>query len=118
VNVVRDREYLRDRVYLLTVLACLGGAQTAAAAPAKDCSTEAQMLTRDQAELPRLEFASPADRPPYCITVETIMLFAGRVKAHVAHCPSSDYAPTIADWDKTQADYSKLFSRYRCKRTL
>ena len=33
----------------------------------------------------------PADRPPYCITLETLMAFAARVKAHVAHCPNSDY---------------------------
>jgi hypothetical protein len=60
--------------------------------------------------------ASPADRPPYCITLETLMAFAGRVKAHVAHCPSSNYAAALADWDKTRIDYAKLFSRYRCRR--
>jgi hypothetical protein len=46
------------------------------------------------------------------------MLFAGRVKAHVAHCPNSDYAQAVTEWDKTRTDYSKLFSQYRCKRTL
>jgi hypothetical protein len=109
---------VRNRVYVVTVLAFVVGVQAADAAPAKDCSAEAQTLTRDQAQLPRLEVASPADRPPYCITLETIMSFAVRVKAHVAHCPQSDFAPTIADWDKTQIDYSKLFSQHRCKRTL
>jgi hypothetical protein len=93
-------------------------APSAGAAPAPDCTTEAAALTRDQSELPRLEVASPVDRPPYCITLETIMSFAVRVKAHVAHCPSSDYAPTVPEWDKTRTDYSKLFSQYRCKRTL
>ena len=34
------------------------------AAPAIDCSTEALALAREEAELPRLEVASPADRPP------------------------------------------------------
>jgi hypothetical protein len=91
---------------------------SAAAAPASDCGAEAASLTRDESELPRLEVASPADRPPYCITLETIMAFAGRVKAHVAHCPNSDYAAAIPDWDKTRTDYSKLFSQYKCKRTL
>ena len=95
-----------------------GALRSAAAAPAANCTAEAASLTKDQSELPRLEVASPADRPPYCITLETIMAFAGRVKAHVAHCPNSDYAAAITDWDKTQADYSKLFSQYRCKRTL
>jgi hypothetical protein len=113
VNLVRSR----IRVYLVTVLACFASAPAAGAAPAADCSAEAQVLSRDQADLPRLDIASPADRPPYCITLETVMAFAGRVKAHVAHCPKSDYAPTMGDWDKTQTDYLKLFSRYRCKRT-
>jgi hypothetical protein len=90
----------------------------ASAALGAECTVEAATLTRDQSELPRLEVASPADRPPYCITLETVMAFAGRVKAHVAHCPNSDYAPAVTEWDKTRTDYSKLFSQYRCKPTL
>ena len=89
---------------------------TAAAAGA-DCALEAALLAKEQSELPRLDVAAPADRPPYCITLETLMAFAGRVKAHVAHCPTSDYAAAAADWDKRRRDYAKLFSRYRCKRT-
>ena len=58
------------------------------------------------------------DHPPYCITLETIMAFASRVKAHVAHCPNSDYAAAITDWLKRQSDSSKLFRQHRCKRTL
>jgi len=88
------------------------------AARAADCAAEAVSLSKDEAELPKLEVASPADRPPYCITLETIMAFAGRLKAHVAHCPNSNYAAAIADWDKARSDYAKLFSQYRCKRTL
>jgi hypothetical protein len=86
------------------------------AAPAIDCSTEAAALTREEAELPRLEVASPADRPPYCITLETIMAFAGRVKAHAARCPRSDHIPTVVEWDNRRTEYSRLFSQYRCKR--
>ena len=100
------------------LLVILGAAPRAAAAPASDCTAEAATLTKDASELPRLEVASPADRPPYCITLETIMAFAGRVKAHVAHCPSSDYSDAVSEWDKTRTDYSKLFSQYRCKRTF
>jgi hypothetical protein len=104
---------------LTALLVCLCGApQSAGAAPAPDCSAEAATLSKDESQLPRIDVASPVDRPPYCITLETIMAFAGRVKAHVAHCPNSDYATAIADWDKTRTDYSKLFSQYRCKRTL
>jgi hypothetical protein len=87
-------------------------------ASARDCSSEAAALSKEQSELPRLEIASPADRPPYCITLETIMAFASRVKAHVAQCPSSDHAATVAAWDKTRSDYSRLFGLYRCRRTL
>jgi len=100
------------------LLVILAGAPRTAAAPASDCTAEAASLTKDQSQLPRLEVASPADRPPFCITLETVMAFAGRVKAHVAHCPNSDYAPAIDDWDKTRTDYSRLFSQYRCKRTM
>jgi hypothetical protein len=105
---------VRNGACLTALLISLG---SAAAAPAIDCATEAAVLTRDQSELPRLDVASPADRPPYCITLETLMPFAGRVKAHVARCPSSDYAAAVADWDKTRTNYAKLFGRYRCKRT-
>lgn len=100
---------------------CLAGllasCWSASAAPASDCMTAAAILTRERSELPRLDVASPADRPPYCITLETVITFAGRVKAHVAQCPGSEHASSVVDWDKTQADYSKLFSQRRCKRT-
>jgi hypothetical protein len=47
-----------------------------------DCADEAAMLARKQSALPRLEVASSADRPPYRITLETIMAFPGRVRTH------------------------------------
>jgi hypothetical protein len=110
---------VRHGVWLAVCLLCLGSApQSAGAAPASDCTAEAATLNREETELPRLDVASPVDRPPFCITLETLMAFAGRVKAHVAHCPNSDYAAAIAEWDRTRTDYSKLFSQYRCKRTL
>jgi len=102
------------RTAAYTLLLFAGGA---GAAPALDCPTEAAALTREQAELPRLDVASPADRPPYCITLETIMAFASRVKAHAARCPQSDHIPTVVEWDKRRTEYSRLFSQYRCKRT-
>ena len=96
----------------------LQGSPIADAAPVRDCTTEAKALSKDQSELPKLDVASPQDRPPYCITLETIMAFAGRVKAHVAHCPTSDFATAAPEWAKAQANYSKLFSQRRCKRTM
>ena len=94
------------------------GAMSVGTAVAADCATEAAALVQVESELPRIEVVTPADRPPYCITLETIMAFAGRLKAHVAHCPNSSYAPSAADWAKTRADYAKLFTQNRCKRTL
>jgi len=73
---------------------------------------------RIEPELPRLDVASPTDRPPYCITLETIMAFAGRVKAHVSRCPNSEFAAGVAEWIKTRANYSRLFVQHRCKRTM
>jgi hypothetical protein len=93
-------------------------AGSAGAAPAVDCTAELAKLTRDETELPRLEVANPADRPPYCITLETIMDFAVRLKAHVGRCPASTYAPAAAQWEKTRADYAKLFVQHRCRRTF
>ena len=113
------RKTMRECACLSLLLAsCWSATPIAAAAPALDCSAEAAILSRDQSELPRIEVASPIDRPPYCITLETIMAFAGRVKAHVAHCPNSEHATAVAGLDKARTDYSKLFSQYRCRRTL
>jgi hypothetical protein len=99
----------------VVLLALIGAAQ---AAPSRDCTLEAAALTKEEADLPRLEIASPRDRPPYCITLETLISFSIRAKAHMAECPNSDYAAAAARWVKTQADYRKLFVQYRCKRTL
>jgi hypothetical protein len=90
----------------------------ATAAPAPDCTTQAAALSNEEAELPRLDIATPADRPPYCITLETVMAFVGRLKAHVASCPQSTHGPALAEWDRMRASYAKLFTQYRCRRTL
>jgi hypothetical protein len=96
-------------------LAVMDAAQSA---PGRDCTQEAAALSREQSDLPRLDIASPKDRPPYCITLETLMAFSARAKTHIAQCPGSDYATAAAEWLKSQPDYPKLFRQYRCKRTL
>jgi hypothetical protein len=106
---------VRVAAFLLVAVSAAMSAGTAAAA---DCATDAATLARAESELPKIEVVSPADRPPYCITIETIMAFAGKLTAHVAQCPSSSYAPTAAEWAKTRADYAKLFTQTKCKRTL
>ena len=107
----------RAGLKLLFVLAW-GAALTGGAAAAADCKAEESALMKDESELPRLEVASPADRPITCITLETIIAFAGRLKGHVAHCPASGYVPSAAEWEKTRVDYAARFIQNRCKRTF
>jgi len=101
-------------------LALLGAPMHAAPTHAAevDCPAQAATLARQESELPRLDVVSPKDKPVVCITLETVIAFAGRVKTHLAHCPGSSYAASAADWEKTRADYAKRFTQRRCRRTL
>jgi hypothetical protein len=108
----------RINATLTALLVLAGGTAFTAGAAAADCSTEAHALAKVRSELPRLEVASPADRPITCITLETIITFAGRLKTHLAHCPDSPFTANAAEWEKTRADYAKRFTRNRCRRTL
>jgi hypothetical protein len=103
---------------LLVVLAFGAALAANAAAATMDCRAEEAALMKDESELPRLEVASPVDRPTTCITLETIIAFAGRLKTHVAHCPASSYAQSATEWDKTRIDYAARFIQNRCKRTF
>jgi hypothetical protein len=105
---------------LLALVFILGWAAAVSgnAIAAVDCKAEEALLMKDESELPRLEVASPADRPITCITLETIIAFAGRLKAHVARCPASGYVPAAPDWEKTRLDYVARFIQNRCKRTF
>jgi hypothetical protein len=109
---------MRMFAMLAAWLAMACGVVATAQAAAADCTVEAAALMRDESELPRLNVASTADRPILCITLETVMAFAGRLKAHVAHCPNSSYAGAAADWEKMRSDYAKRFGQRRCRRTL
>jgi hypothetical protein len=95
-----------------------GAALAGSAAAALDCKAEEVLLMKDESELPRLEVASPADRPITCITLETNIAFAARLKAHVARCPASGYVQAAPDWEKTRLDYAARFLQNRCKRTF
>jgi hypothetical protein len=107
------------RVYgVIAVAFLLGSGTFCTAAAAPDCKSEEAALAKDEAELPRLEVASPADRPITCITLETIIAFAGRLRAHVARCPASGYAESASGWESTRIDYAKRFADNRCKRTF
>jgi hypothetical protein len=102
---------------LLTALA-LSVTLCGPASAAADCASEEATLMKDEAELPRLEVASPADRPITCITLETIIAHAVRIKGHVAHCPASSYVQSAPDWEKMRLDYATRFTQFRCKRTF
>jgi hypothetical protein len=103
---------------LCVLMALCQGPPWASAAPARDCNAEEGALAKDEAELPRLEVANPADRPVTCITLETIIAFAGRLRAHVARCPASSYAAAASGWEATRIDHVKRFADNRCKRTF
>jgi hypothetical protein len=105
-------------VGLLSAVLILGGRAIVPAAPAPDCKAEEAALAKDEADLPRLEVANPADRPVTCITLETIIAFAGRLKAHTARCPASGYAAAAGGWEATRVDYVKRFADNKCKRTF
>jgi len=96
----------------------LCGSTLWSAAGAPDCKSEEAALAEDETELPRLEVANPADRPTTCITLETIIAFAGRLRAHVAHCPASGYSRSASTWESTRINYAKRFTDNRCKRTF
>jgi hypothetical protein len=110
---VRERAGSKLLIVLVWSAALVGSAAAAA-----DCKSEEAALVKDETELPRLEVASPADRPITCITLETNIAFAGRLKTHVAHCPASSYVQSAADWEKTRIDYGARFIQNRCKRTF
>jgi hypothetical protein len=102
----------------LSIGVTLIASRTAGAAPPPECKAEEATLAKDESELPRLEVASPADRPTTCITLETIIAFAARLKAHVAHCAGSSYVSSAGGWESTRVDYVKRFADNRCKRTF
>lgn len=106
------------RAGLMLLALAWGPVLAGSAAAAIDCTTEETGLMKDESELPRLEVASPADRPTTCITLETIIAFAGRLKTHVGRCPASGYAASAAEWEKTRVDYGARFIQNRCKRTF
>ena len=110
---------MRERAGLkLLFVMAFGAALPGSALAALDCKAEEAALMKDESELPRLEVASPADRPITCITLETNIAFAARLKLHVAHCPASSYAQSAPEWEKTRIDYAARFTLNRCKRTF
>lgn len=90
----------------------------AQAAPAADCNADAARLRRAETELPKLEVAPPNDRQIVCITLETNVLFARRLAAHVQQCPRSPHARSAETWARTGSNYAAQFSSKGCKAAI
>ena len=86
-----------------------------ALAQGNKCAEEAASIRRAEGQLPRLEVAPPGDRQIVCITLETNMLFARRLAAHLTHCPRSPHARNADAWQRTGSQYAALFGERRCK---
>jgi hypothetical protein len=92
----------------------LATAQPALAQGSK-CSDDAASIGRAESQLPRLEVAPPGDQQIVCITLETNILFARRMSAHLAQCPRSPHARNGDTWQRTGSQYTAQFSERRCK---
>lgn len=105
------------RLTLVGTLASLGVIASAAPsfAQSNSCVQEAASIRRAQSQLPRLEVAPPGDQQIVCITLETNIVFARRVAAHLAQCPRSPLARDGEAWRRTGADYTAQFGDRRCK---
>jgi hypothetical protein len=86
-----------------------------AVAQSNDCTREAASIRKAETQLPRLDIAPPADQQIVCITLETNILFARRLTAHVSQCPRSPYARQAEAWQQTSTQYAAQFNDRRCK---
>ena len=89
-----------------------------AAAQGETCANEATRLRRAEAELPKLDVAPPDDKQIVCITLETNILFAQKLKAHLKQCPRSPYAKNAGDWSRLETSYASRFRSRDCKPTI
>jgi hypothetical protein len=106
------------RAAALAALFCLGASGQPALAQSNDCGREAASIRKAETQLPRLDVAPPADQQIVCITLETNILFAKRLSAHVAQCPRSPYAQKAGDWQRTGEQYAAQFNERRCKSAI
>jgi hypothetical protein len=104
----------------ITALATVAAAQapkgTVRNAPkSSSCAGEAADIRRAESQLPRLGVAPPNDQQIVCITLETNMLFARRLAAHLKQCPRSPLARSGEAWQRIGSDYTARFIDRRCK---
>ena len=107
----------RSRLALSVALIAAGlfAPRGEASAEGSRCIDDAASIRRAESQLPRLEIAPPGDQQIVCITLETNILFARRMSAHLAQCPRSPHARNGDTWQRTGSQYTAQFSERRCK---
>ena len=113
----RNRSLTRLPLILLSGLLVTAGAAAPALAQSK-CDQDAARLRKAETELPKLEVAPPHDRQIVCITLETNILFARRLAAHVKQCPRSSFARSADAWQRMERSYGTQFSQRGCKAAI
>jgi hypothetical protein len=103
------------RLRLLACSAILAAAAAPAFGQGSRCAHEAASIRRAETQLPRLEVAPPNDQQIVCITLETNVLFARRLAAHLKQCPRSPLARQGEGWQRTERQYTAQFGERRCK---
>ena len=86
-----------------------------ASAQSNNCARDADSIRKAESQLPRLEVAPPEDQQIVCITLETNILFARRLTAHVSQCPRSPYARHAEAWQRAGTQYAAQFNDRHCK---
>jgi hypothetical protein len=96
-------------------LCLIAAAAPVVAQPSDDCGREAAAIRKAETQLPRLDVAPPDDKQIVCITLETNIVFARRLAAHVSQCPRSPHARSAGGWQRTGAQYAAQFNDRGCK---
>ena len=110
-----DRKCALLALSVILIAAAQFAISPTAAAQGSRCADEAASLRHAETQLPRLDVAPPDDQQIVCITLETNILFARRVAAHLAHCPRSPHARAADAWQRTGSQYTAQFNERRCK---
>ena len=110
-----DRKCTLLALSVILIAAAQFAISPTAAAQGSRCADEAASLRHAETQLPRLDVAPPDDQQIVCITLETNILFARRVAAHLTHCPRSPLARNAEAWQRTGSRYTAQFSDRRCK---
>jgi len=110
-----DRKCALLALSVILIAAAQFAISPTAAAQGSRCADEAASLRHAETQLPRLDVAPPDDQQIVCITLETNIVFARRLAAHVSQCPRSPYARAAEDWQRTGAQYAAQFNGRGCK---